>query len=288
MRASLPREASARRVQAAWGAPPHVYLSQRDVSETRRARCAKALALRAARSASPRDWFGERVWRAAAGARRSEYAGRQPHCGLGRAAAAYGLQFDPDELFQRTLRRGRFMQPVKRGRGRAMPRRRRGSLTIEMILVVVVLAIVTVGIVQFGVFFANADEVALAARVAALEASQTPNLPASGSVPANVLAAVEHQLQSSLIDWVRIRLEHNVTPGDAPAALAATTPGYVVAAKTNLAAPPTAGTHYVRLTVCVPLADVYPKQLSVFGEQLFAANRTYEHTVLMRYELSNP
>src|SRR5262245_52049313 len=38
---------------------------------------------------------------------------------------------------------------------------RRGSLTVEMIMVVVVLAIVTVAIVQFGVFFANAQEVAL-------------------------------------------------------------------------------------------------------------------------------
>jgi Flp pilus assembly protein TadG len=42
-------------------------------------------------------------------------------------------------------------------------RERRGGLTIEMILVVVVLAIVTVAVVQFGVFYANADQVALAA-----------------------------------------------------------------------------------------------------------------------------
>src|SRR3954454_8731322 len=88
---------------------------------------------------------------------------------------------------------------------------RRGSLSVEMIMVVVVLAIVTVGIAQFGVFFANADEVAFAARVGVEEASQTANLPpTSGPVPANIVSAIEHQLQSSQINWLHIRLEHNV------------------------------------------------------------------------------
>jgi hypothetical protein len=170
-------------------------------------------------------------------------------------------------------------------------RRRRGSLTVEMILVVVVLAIVTVGIVQFGVFFANAQEVALAARVGALEASQLAGLSTSTGdpVPAQVIESIEHQLQSSGIEWASIRLEHNVTEGFTPVELEFDSGGaYISDPKTNLLAPPFSGTRYVRLTVCVPLSEVFPKSLSFFGEQLFPAKRTYEHTAVFRYELGTP
>ena len=167
---------------------------------------------------------------------------------------------------------------------------RRGSLSVELLLVVVVLAIVTVGIVQFGVFFADADVVALAARVGAEEASQTANLPTvPGPVPANIISAIQHQLQSSQIDWSHIRLEHNVTPGDAPVDLNSDSGGgYDVSPKTDLASPPSPGTHYVRLTVTVPLAELFPRALSFFGEQLFTNNKSYEHTAVFRYELATP
>jgi hypothetical protein len=173
------------------------------------------------------------------------------------------------------------------------PRRApRGSLTIEMVGVVTVLAIVTLGIAQFGVFFANADVVALAARVGAEEASQTSALPTvnGAPVPGNIISAIEHQLQSSKINWANIRLEHNVNPPtNSPVELTSTQPGgFVVAPKSNLAALPFPGTQYARLTVAVPLNDVFPKQLSLFGQELITANRTYEHTVVFRYELPAP
>lgn len=167
-------------------------------------------------------------------------------------------------------------------------RLRRGNLTVEMIMVVVVLAIVTIGIVQFGAFFANAQMVALAARDGALEASQTCDLPeCDGEVPQNILRAIQHQLASSGIDWCHVRLEHNVTPQEDIVALtSASGPSMTVPAKTNLGGPPALGTQYVRLTVCVPLSDVFPKRLSYFGEQLFPKDRTYEHTAIFRYERS--
>jgi hypothetical protein len=171
--------------------------------------------------------------------------------------------------------------------------RRQGSLTVEMIMVVVVLAIVTVGVVQFGVFFANADEVALAARVGAEEASQTPGLPtAAGPVPANIISAIQHQLDSSCIQWCHIRLEHNVSPGLAVVVNESDfLAGCVCDPKTPLAQPPgqsAATTRYVRLTVCVPINQVFPKQLSFFGQQLYAPGKTYEHTAIFRYELGTP
>jgi len=169
------------------------------------------------------------------------------------------------------------------------PIARRGSLTVEMLLVVVVLAIVTVGVAQFGIFFADADEVALAARVGAEEASQTASLPTvPGPVPATIISAIEHQLLSSQIQWSHIRLEHNVTPGNIPVDLDSDSGGgFVVNPKTNISAP-AAGTHYVRLTVTVPLAEVFPRSLSFFGEQLFASQGVYEHTAVYRYELTTP
>ena len=158
-----------------------------------------------------------------------------------------------------------------------------------MILVVVVLATVTVGIVQFGVFFANAQEVAFAARMGALEASQTNNLSTldGDPVPANVVSAIEHQLESSGIEWCHIRLEHNAN--SVTAVELESDQGSPMDCdcepKTELAASPYPMTEYVRLTICVPLSQVFPKQLSFFGKQLFAADKTYEHTAIFRYEL---
>ena len=167
--------------------------------------------------------------------------------------------------------------------------RRRGSLTVEMLMVLIVLVIVTVGIVQWGVFFANAEEVAFAARVGALESSQTAGLPTSGDVPDNIISAIENQLNNSKIRWSHIRLEHNITPADTAAVLDSHSQiDGVCEPKSNLPGPPALSTHYVRLTVCVPLKDVFPKQLSFFGQQLYPLTKTYEHTAVYRYELTTP
>jgi Flp pilus assembly protein TadG len=166
---------------------------------------------------------------------------------------------------------------------------RRGSLTVEMLLVVVVLILATIGIAQFGVFFANAQEVALAARVGGLEASQTANLPITGAVPETIISAIEHQLESSQIEWSHIRLEHNATPSGSAVVLDSDSAGgFAVNPKSNLAAPPFTSTRYVRLTVSAPLAELFPRALSFFGIQFFAANKSYEHSTVFRYELGTP
>jgi Flp pilus assembly protein TadG len=172
---------------------------------------------------------------------------------------------------------------------RPAPHRRRGSLTVEMLMVLVVLLLATIGVAQFGVFFANAQEVALAARVGGLEASQTANLPtAASAVPATIVAAIEHHLESSQIQWSHIRLEHNVAPGVGVVLDSDTGDGFAVNPKTNLAAPPFPNTRYVRLTVTAPLAELFPRALSFFGVQFFVANKSYEHTTVFRYELGTP
>ena len=173
-------------------------------------------------------------------------------------------------------------------------RQRRGGIAFEMIMVLVVLIIVTVGIEQFGVFMANAEQVAMAARVGGLEASQTSPMPVMGGVPANIILAIEHQLESSCIDWCYIRVEHNVGVGvsvlesDAvpmdpcecdPKETLDESPGFTTTGDL---------TRYVRVTVCVPLSQVMPKQLSFFGEQIYGPENTYEHTAIYRYEIGTP
>lgn len=171
---------------------------------------------------------------------------------------------------------------------RARCKPRRGGIVVEMILVLVVLLVVTIGVVQFGEFLAQSEQVALAARVGGLEASQTMNLPTTnGPVPSDIIAAIEHQLESSSIDWCSIRVEHNMRPDGGPIELLSqANPDCECAIHDFLAAPPNRS--YVRVTVCVPLSEVMPQQLSFFGRQIYGAEDTYEHTAVFRYELDSP
>jgi hypothetical protein len=174
--------------------------------------------------------------------------------------------------------------------GSRRARSRRGGIAFEMILVLVVLLIATVGIVQFGVFLANAEQVAFAARVGGLKASQIALSPVDGDqVPEQVVSEIERQLASSCIAWSHIRVEHNVglVPGDTPVVLE-TASGLPGDCPPHAVLDPPLSRSYVRVTVCVPLSQVMPEQLSFFGRQLYGDEKTYEHTALYRYELEWP
>lgn len=172
--------------------------------------------------------------------------------------------------------------------------RRRGGVTVEMIMVVVVLVLATIGIVHFGVFFANTQQVALAARVGAEEASQLGTLPDSNTDVEfeDVLNAIKHQLESSCIDYCQVRLEHNGGPLNSIVVVTSTpTMECDCVVDTSLPNPPgfaIDSTQYVRVTVCVPLSELFPVNLSFFGVQLFDAQKTYEQTAVFRYELKPP
>ncbi|MCU0877170.1 MAG: hypothetical protein MUF06_05175 [Pirellulaceae bacterium] len=174
--------------------------------------------------------------------------------------------------------------------GNRRVRSRRGGIAFEMILVLVVLLIATVGIVQFGVFLANAEQVAFAARVGGLKASQVALSPVDGDqAPPEVIDVIQRQLASSCIRWTEIRVEHNVglAPGATPVVLesASGLPGECP--PHDVLDPPLSRT-YVRVTVCVPMSEVMPAQLSFFGEQYYGPEKTYEHTAIYRYELVWP
>jgi hypothetical protein len=166
--------------------------------------------------------------------------------------------------------------------------RRRGGIVVEMILVLVILVFVTVGIVQFGVFLSNAQQVSLAARIGALEATQTVDLDVDASaVPANVISVIEHQLESSGMQWCVIRLEHDVTPGEIQEELLSSQDPDCVLQTDELLDPPLSR-NYVRLTVGVRVCEVMPKGVSYFCEQIFGPDQVYEHSAIFRYELETP
>ncbi len=158
-------------------------------------------------------------------------------------------------------------------------------MVLEFVVVLPIMMIVLVGIVRFGVFYANMQQVALAARVGAEEASETAGLPTTdgGAVPANVLTAVSQQLETAGISYCRVRLEHNV--GGDQVALFSPSEGVCEGGpdqKLAGAAPPR---RYVRLTVTVALSEVMPDTIGCFYFNKTGPRKTAFVTTIFRHEL---
>jgi hypothetical protein len=144
---------------------------------------------------------------------------------------------------------------------------------------------VILAIVQFGIFHARMQQVALGCRVGAEEASQTAGLSTTNGdpVPTAVLDAIDHQLESSGITRCRVRLEHNVG-GDQVVLVSPTSGACDCGPDAVLSSPPPGD--YVRLTVCVPLRELMPNSLCMIGYNI--TGRTAECTTVFRYELVPP
>jgi hypothetical protein len=162
---------------------------------------------------------------------------------------------------------------------------RRGAVVFELILALPILVLLILAVVQFGVFHARMQQVALACRVGAEEASQTSGLSTTDGdpVPGNVLTAIDHQLNSSGIDRCRVRLEHNV--GGSIVALGSPTTGACDCGPTSLTAAPFPQAAYVRVTVCVPMGELMPNCLRIVGYNVADPSRVAESTAVFRYEL---
>ncbi len=170
--------------------------------------------------------------------------------------------------------------------------RRRGAATLELILVLPVLLLITIGLIEFGVMFANLQQVALASRVGAERASELATLPAfttGDPVPAEVIEAIEQQLQSSCIEWCEICLEHNAADPLTQEALESMQ-GDPCGCEDFVPLPedqiPTG--RYVRLTLTVRLSEVVPSGLTLFGCRLFSAEQAFHSTTIFRYEIGTP
>jgi Flp pilus assembly protein TadG len=138
------------------------------------------------------------------------------------------------------------------------PNRRRGSVTLELLLNLPIWLLALFGTIEFGQILSNMQHVSLASRVGAEEAAQTASLPPSGDVPDNVLAAIERQLGAVGIAPAKVILEHN-SGGTAVALVSGT--GRGDPPDTPL---PTLGT-YVRVTVFARMGQLGPRLLDQFG-----------------------
>ncbi len=181
---------------------------------------------------------------------------------------------------------GRIPPLSRRRLRRRLPR---GVVTLVLILALPAWLILLAGVVEFGLILVNQQQVALASRVGAEAASQTPGLPTvtGGQVPANVLNAIDQQLASTGIGRCKVILEHNVV-GEGPSP----TPVPV-----TLSSPQPAGCNcgppspdllpddrlYVRVTVYVPLTELSPNLLKISGFDI--SGMFLQQATTFRYEL---
>jgi hypothetical protein len=130
------------------------------------------------------------------------------------------------------------------------------------------------GVVAFGEMLSCVQQVSLASRVGAEEASRTASLPSAGQVPGNVLDALGHQLAASGLTGTKVILEHNA--GKAPATLVSGNgpgdrPGTPL---------PSQGT-YVRITVVARMNGLIPRLLQTIG--LDFSSQLLRQSVTFRY-----
>lgn len=148
---------------------------------------------------------------------------------------------------------------------------RRAAIVLELLLALPLFVIALLAVIEFGVLYANLQQLAFACRVGALEASQTANLPNENPgvpVPANIEEAITNQLSLSGIRPCAIILEHNTNMGGMEQTLrtdfdndndsnndcpSCSEPSSAIPANS------------VRVTICVQMGELAPNVLRTFG-----------------------
>lgn len=164
-------------------------------------------------------------------------------------------------------------------------RQRRAVAVLELVLVIPILILPVLAIVRYGLYYANVQQVTLASRIGAEEASETAGLPTTSgaAVPQSILEAIDHQMATAGIDSYSVRLEHNVS-GSAVELSSSSGTGDCGPAD-NLNAPILG--RYVRLTICVPMTELVPQYSNVLGLGIWDGSDVVECTTVFRYE-GNP
>lgn len=173
-------------------------------------------------------------------------------------------------------------KPGSRGRSPArVARQRRGTLILEMVLVLPLILIALLAAIQFGKYFANMQEISLAARIGGVAASRTASLSGvpGDPVPATVTDAVYRHLASAGIHTAAIALEHNLDGG--PVLLQ--TPADASIDVDFISAPPPGG--YVRVIVIVPQAAIMPDLLRACGLHLVLPGKITAFSNVFHYSL---
>ncbi len=164
-------------------------------------------------------------------------------------------------------------------------KKRRGVVTLEVILAIPIFVIALMPIVQFGLLFANQQYVAEATRAGTQVASELTTI--GGVVPAQVQTAVARELSRIGVSNFTIRLEHNIDFSVSPAVIG---PTVVLQSVTGsgpspIIAPPAVVVtrRYVRVSVYVRSTELTPNLLSTYGFDL--STRASQETTLRTYTL---
>ncbi len=86
---------------------------------------------------------------------------------------------------------------------------RAGTATVELLFNLPIWLILILALAHVGRVLSDAQQMALASREGAREASRSRHLPVAGEVPGNVIEAVERQLHHSAVGGSLVILEHN-------------------------------------------------------------------------------
>lgn len=174
-------------------------------------------------------------------------------------------------------------------RGRVSARRdRSGAVTLELILTFPILLIAFLAVIEFGMMYSTSQYVSYASRFGAKLAAETPatylsdyNLSSGGS---RLRTAINKYLNVVGLDTgaCRVILQHDV-----PGASNPVQQDYPSGAACNCAVPTanlpkTLLSHYVRVTVCVPLEGNIPDLLCTFGFSI--ADCTFEESTTFIFE----
>lgn len=164
-------------------------------------------------------------------------------------------------------------------------KKRRGVVTLEIILAIPIFVIALMPIVQFGLLFANQQYVAEASRAGTQVASELTTI--GGVVPAQVQTAVARELSRIGVSNFTIRLEHNIDFSVSPAVIGSTVVLQSVAGSgpNPVIAPPAVAVtrRYVRVSVYVRTTELTPNLLSTYGFDL--STRASQETTLRTYTL---
>ena len=178
---------------------------------------------------------------------------------------------------------------------RPFNRRRRGVVTLELILWFPILVIFVLAIIEFALIMQLNNQVNFASRFGAKLASEvtrnlsvTPNLSNfnQSATPNNLQTQIDTYLTNhGLSGSCEVQLLHNAcvqNPSQTDTAMACN----CGASSPALAGgEPPAGAAYVKVTVCVPLLGNVPNCLATFGFDI--TDCTIEHSTVFRIESTN-
>lgn len=190
------------------------------------------------------------------------------------------------------MRRGRHQKEMRQS-----SRRRRGVITLELILTFPILIIVLLAVVEFGLILAASKHVEFASRLGAklaAESSGTDLETLNTGVISPLRVEIDQYLNTAgYSDSCTVILEHNVAgtggmvqvnpnPADCPCGPVGSLPSQFP----PLPSPAVTTFESVRVTVCLPMEGNIPNCLSTFGFDLDGC--TIQQTVVWRYELTPP